>query len=150
MPRNISFQKLNLIVAGDIAEKHVKITTVGKGVLTTMSKLKISKDEEDVDKKFVHKFPPEILTGGHMVLAAAKRMNKITKGMEFSYYLLNSTEHKLIKTVRIYSIDTQAVKKFAALIKVDLKIAEERMVSFLCFLQGYLTERRVLLPNIMP
>ena len=53
--------------------------------------------------------------------------------MEFSNYLLNPIKHKFAKTVCIYSIVTQAVKKFAALVKVDLKIAEERKVSFPMF-----------------
>ena len=53
--------------------------------------------------------------------------------MEFSDYLLSPSKYKFGKTVRIYSIVIQAVKKFAALTKVDLKIAEKRKVSFSMF-----------------
>ena len=103
-------------------------------MLTTVSKLRLSKDEEeDVDKGFVHELSPEILTKRQTVLVAAERKDKIAEGMEFSDYLLNSTEHKLVKTVHIYSIVTQAVTKFTALLKTDLKIAEKRKVSFSIF-----------------
>ena len=98
MLRNTSSQKMNLITAGDAVKEHVKITTVRKDVLTIVSKLKLSKDEEDVDKSSVHKFPPEVLTGGHTVLAAAKRMDKIPEGMEFNNSLFSSTKHSIILT----------------------------------------------------
>ena len=52
-----------------------------------------------------------------------QREDKIAERMEFSDYLLNPTKHKFAKMVRIYSIVIQAVKKFAALAKINLKIA---------------------------
>ena len=102
MPRNASSHKMNLIAAGDIAKEHVKITTVGKDVLTPVLELRLSKDEEeDFDKGFVHELSPEILTRGHTVPAAAERKDKIAERMEFSDYLLNPTKHKFGKTVHI-------------------------------------------------
>ena len=134
MPINISFQKMYLIAAGDLAKEHVKITTLREGILTTVSELRLPKDEEeDFDEGFVHKLPPEVLTKGHTVLVAAERKDKIAEGMEFSDYLLNSTKHKFVRTVRIYSIVTQATKRFAALVKVDMKVTEERKISFSMF-----------------
>ena len=92
---------------------------VEKDVLTFVSELRLSKDEEeDFDKSLVHELSPETLTRGHTVLAAEEIKDKIAKRMEFGDYLLNPTKHKFGKTIHIYSIVIQAVKKFAALVKL--------------------------------
>ena len=50
-----------------------------------------------------------------------------------SNYLLDSIECKFDKTVRVYSIIIQAVKKLAGLAKIDLEIGEKGGVSFSMF-----------------
>ena len=98
MPTNAISPKMNLIAAGDIAKEHVKITTVREGVLTTVSELRLPKDEEeDFDEGSVHKLPSEVLTKRHTVLVAGERKDKIAEGMEFSDYLLNSTKISSLK-----------------------------------------------------
>ena len=86
MPKNTSSQKLNLIVPGNTAEEHVKITIVREGVLTTVSKLRLLKDaEKDSDEGSVHKLPSEVLTKGHTVLVAGERKDKIAEERKVSF-----------------------------------------------------------------
>ncbi len=82
---------------------------VEKGVLTPVSELRLSKDEEeDFDKGFVYELSPEILTRGHTVLAAAERKDKIAERMEFSDYLsilLNiSSPKQFVSTVSLFRL----------------------------------------------
>ena len=82
---------------------------VEEGILTPVSKLRVTDEDEDSYKKgFVFEKSPEILTKGHAVMLASTRVEKVKERQEYSNYLIPPNKFKFEKLVRVFSI----VRKF--------------------------------------
>ena len=94
-------------MCGDVEE------AVGKGILTPISKMRVSaEDEEEFSKGLIFGEKDEIITRGHISCQTTRiRVAKVEEIAAYSNYLILPTKYKFPKLVRIYSYVMRFITK---------------------------------------
>ena len=92
--------------------RHPIDDAVANGILTPVSKLRLSdKEEEDFNKGFIYEKTKDILTKGHVTVLTAARVENVLLRAKFSNYLVPLNKFKLEKTVRVLAIVIRFLNK---------------------------------------